>query len=138
MVKEYKDKVWIGTEYFCNEGDEMWKMSDKQFTDMAISELKTIGILGEDSKIELTHVERVKKAYPAYFDTYKDIDKLKEYINQIDGLLCVGRNGQHHYNNMDHSMLTAFTAVDIIKNKPGVTKEDLWNINAEKEYHEEK
>lgn len=138
MVKDCKNKVWIGTEYFCNEGDSMWTMKDSDFADMAIKELKDIGLLSDASKIELTHVERVKKAYPAYFDTYEDIDKLQSYLNNIDGLLCIGRNGQHHYNNMDHSMLTAFTAVDIIEGKAGVTKDDLWNVNAEKEYHEEK
>src|SRR5699024_6953136 len=109
-----------------------------EFSSLAIRELKKIGLISNETKIEMTHVERVKKAYPAYFDTYAEIDKLQEYLNGIDGLLCVGRNGQHHYNNMDHSMLTAFTAVDIIEGKAGVTKEDLWNVNAEKEYHEEK
>lgn len=138
MLKDVKNKVWIGTEYFCNEGDNLWNMQNVEFSSLAIRELKKIGLISNETRIEMTHVERVKKAYPAYFDTYAEIDKLQEYLNGIDGLLCVGRNGQHHYNNMDHSMLTAFTAVDIIEGKDGVTKEDLWNVNAEKEYHEEK
>ena len=138
MLNDVKNKVWIGTEYFCNEGDNLWSMQNVEFSSLAIRELKKIGLINKETKIEMTHVERVKKAYPAYFDTYAEIDKLQEYLSGIDGLLCVGRNGQHHYNNMDHSMLTAFTAVDIIEGKDGVTKEDLWNVNAEKEYHEEK
>lgn len=138
MLKDVKNKVWIGTEYFCNEGDNLWNMQNVEFSSLAIRELKKIGLISDETRIEMTHVERVKKAYPAYFDTYAKIDKLQEYLNSIDGLLCIGRNGQHHYNNMDHSMLTAFTAVDIIEGKDGVTKEDLWNVNAEKEYHEEK
>ena len=80
---------------------------------------------------------KVKKAYPAYFGTYAEFDKVREYLDTIDNLYCVGRNGQHRYNNMDHSMLTAMEAVSIIKS--GKTdKETLWNVNTEKEYHEQK
>ena len=84
-----------------------------------------------------THVERVKKAYPAYFDTYNEMDKLIEYLDTIENLYCVGRNGQHRYNNMDHSMVTAFETVkNIISGKK--TKENIWSVNTEKEYHETK
>lgn len=85
----------------------------------------------------MTHVERVKKAYPAYFDTYKNMEDIQSRLNSINGLLCIGRNGQHRYNNMDHSMITAFKAVDILVGKAGVTKNDLWNVNTEKQYHEQ-
>jgi UDP-galactopyranose mutase len=80
------------------------------------------------------HREKIKKAYPAYFDTYKDIDKLIEYVNTFDNLYCIGRNGQHRYNNMDHSMLTAIKAVDSILNN--TNKKDIWNVNIEQDYHE--
>ena len=84
-----------------------------------------------------SHRERVQKAYPAYFDTYNQIDCVIDYINDIDNLYCIGRNGQHRYNNMDHSMATAFEAADaIINNKHD--KSAIWNVNTEKEYHEEK
>ncbi len=84
-----------------------------------------------------SHRARIKKAYPAYFDTYVDFDKLINYFNHIDNLYCVGRNGQHRYNNMDHSMVTSFETVkNIISGKK--TKENIWNVNTEKEYHEEK
>lgn len=138
MVKDYKNTVWIGTEYFCNEGDNLWSMTDEQFTELAVSELQKIGLLDKNADIKLSHVEHVKKAYPAYFDTYDHIKDIQDWINSQDGLMCIGRNGQHHYNNMDHSMLTAFTAVDIINGADGVKKQDLWEVNAEKEYHEEK
>ena len=78
---------------------------------------------------------RIKKAYPAYFDTYKDFDKVKAYLDGFDNLYCVGRNGQHRYNNMDHSMVTAFEAVDnIIKHRSD--NENIWAVNTEKSYHE--
>jgi UDP-galactopyranose mutase len=84
-----------------------------------------------------SHREKVKKAYPAYFDTYSEIDKLIEYLNTFENLYCVGRNGQHRYNNMDHSMVTAIEAVKNIKQ--GITARDnIWNVNTEKEYHEVK
>ena len=78
----------------------------------------------------------VKKAYPAYFGTYENFDVVKNYLNEIDNLYCVGRNGQHRYNNMDHSMATAMVCVDAILN--GKDKSELWDVNTEKEYHEEK
>ena len=79
----------------------------------------------------------MQKAYPAYFDTYDDIDQVIEYLNTFENLYCVGRNGQHRYNNMDHSMATAFEAVSNIVN--GVKdKTNVWNVNTEQEYHEEK
>jgi protoporphyrinogen oxidase len=83
------------------------------------------------------HVERVKKAYPAYFDTYDEMDKLVRYLDSIDNLYCVGRNGQHRYNNIDHSMCTSFEAVKNIINGTR-TRENIWSVNTEKEYHEAK
>ena len=82
-------------------------------------------------------VKRVKKAYPAYFDTYNEIDKVISYLNGFENLFCVGRNGQHRYNNMDHSMLTAIYTANAIKNSSS-DKELIWNVNTEKEYHEQK
>ena len=81
-------------------------------------------------------MEKVKKAYPAYFDTYKDIDSVREYLSSFDNLYCVGRNGQHRYNNIDHSMVTSFEAVRCILSGNG-NKEAVWNVNTEQEYHEQ-
>jgi len=136
LVKNPEETVWIGLEYFCNESDEYWNMSDEEFVKLAIKELEDKKII--DSKDVLdTHREKVKKAYPAYFDTYENFDKVIEYLNKFSNLYCVGRNGQHRYNNMDHSMATSFEAVKNIKQ--GIeTKDNIWNVNTEKEYHEEK
>ena len=74
---------------------------------------------------------------PAYFDTYAEMDKVIKYLDGFENLYCIGRNGQHRYNNMDHSMMTAFeTADNILSGKK--TKENIWNVNTEKEYHETK
>lgn len=134
LVKDVQNKVWIGLEYTCLEGDKYWKISDNDFINFAIDELVFMNMISRE-QIEDAHCEKVKKAYPAYFDTYKDIDKLINYLNQIDNLYCIGRNGQHHYNNMDHSILTAFEAVNNIENEIK-TKDNIWNVNTEKEYHE--
>lgn len=137
MVKDPEHKIWIGLEYFCTEGDAFWNMSESECVDMAVNELKEMGVIDEDAKISDSHREKVKKAYPAYFDTYSEIDKLIKYLNEIDNLFCVGRNGQHRYNNMDHSMVTSFEAVNNILN--GIhDKSNIWNVNTEKEYHERK
>ena len=91
----------------------------------------------EKNNILDSHREKVKKAYPAYFDTYSRMDELIKYLDSFENLYCIGRNGQHRYNNMDHSMVTAFEAVKNIKNGTK-DKSNIWNVNTEKEYHEEK
>lgn len=136
MVENPLENVWLGLEYFCKEGDEYWTMPEEEFCRFAINELEKMGIVDAENVLDF-HCERVKKAYPAYFDTYSEMDTLIEYLNEIDNLYCVGRNGQHRYNNMDHSMATAFEAVKCIKTKNS-DKKSIWNVNTEKEYHEEK
>ena len=136
MLADPENTVWIGLEYFCKEGDEFWNMSEEECVRFGISELRKIGVINEQTKILESCRERVEKAYPAYFDTYARMDELVQYLNKIGNLLCVGRNGQHRYNNMDHSMVTAFVAADVIRGK--ATREALWNVNTEKAYHEEK
>jgi protoporphyrinogen oxidase len=95
-----------------------------------------MGIINNDDVIDY-HQEKIKKAYPAYFDTYNEIHKLRTYLNKFDNLYCIGRNGQHRYNNMDHSMMTAFETVKNILNNIK-SKDNIWNVNVEKSYHEEK
>ena len=128
-------KVWIGLEYFCYETDDLWKMEDEALKRFAIAEVAKIGIL-DASAVTDGHVVRVPKTYPAYFGTYSRFDELREFTDSFENLFLVGRNGMHKYNNQDHSMLTAMTAVDgIIVGH--VDKSGLWNINTEQEYHEE-
>lgn len=135
MIKDLDNTIWIGLEYFVSEGDEYWTMPDEQFTNFAVDEIVSMGLIDSPKDVMDSHVERVKKAYPAYFDTYKEIDTLVDYLKTIDNLYCVGRNGQHRYNNIDHSMVTSFEAVKNIVN--GISnKDNVWNVNTEKEYHE--
>ena len=135
MVEDPEHKVWVGLEYFCSEGDKMWTAKDDEFIKLAISELVKIGVIESDKNVLDSTIIHVKKAYPAYFGTYAEFDKVKEYLNGFGNLWCVGRNGQHRYNNMDHSMVTSMVACDEIIN--GITdKTELWSVNTEKEYHE--
>ncbi len=136
MVSDPEKYMWIGLEYFCNEGDEMWNMADGDFIAFAISELEKINVL-EPGVVRDSVRIKVKKAYPAYFGAYSEFDKVRTYLDSIENLWCIGRNGQHRYNNMDHSMLTAIEAVRAIK-RGSTDKKDVWNVNTEKEYHEEK
>ncbi len=130
------DTVWVGLEYFCNEGDAFWTMSDDAFAAFAIDELSKIGIIDQNDVLDRT-VIRAPKAYPAYFGSYDRFDLLKDFFCRIQNLFLVGRNGMHKYNNQDHSMLTAMTAVDNIIQ--GVTsKDNIWQVNTEQDYHEEK
>ena len=137
MVKNVDGTVWIGLEYFCKEGDDFWNMSDQETTDFAIKELTRMGIINGPADVLDSHRERVVKAYPAYFDTYAQMPELVKWLDSFGNLYCVGRNGQHHYNNQDHSMATSMEAVANIKS--GRTdKTNVWNVNTEKSYHEEK
>ena len=136
MVKDLEHTVWIGLEYFVNEGDEFWNMTEEAFSKFGVDEMVKLGLIDSADEVLDSHMERVKKAYPAYFDTYDEMDTLIEYLNTIPNLYCVGRNGQHRYNNIDHSMVTSFEAVKNILS--GATdKSNIWNVNTEKEYHEE-
>lgn len=134
MVKDPENTVWLGLEYFCNEGDELWNKSEDEFIHLAKDELVKIGIIEEGSVLD-AHQVKVKKAYPAYFGSYNEFEKVKNFLNSIENLYCIGRNGQHRYNNMDHSMLTAIEAVNNIKNHIA-DKNNIWAINVEKSYHE--
>lgn len=137
MVKDPEHTVWVGLEYFCSEGDAFWSMDSQACTELAIGELIKIGMLKSRGDVLDSHHERVQKAYPAYFDSYEHMDTLIQYLDQFPNLYCVGRNGQHRYNNMDHSMATAFEAVGTLSS--GRTdKRNIWSVNTEKEYHEEK
>ena len=135
LVKDPKHTVWLGLEYFCNQGDKFWHMADNQIAEIAIKEAIESNIIINKTDVIDFHVERVEKAYPAYFDTYSQINDLRAYLDAIPNLFLVGRNGQHRYNNLDHSMCTSFEAVKNIMN--GTTdKSNIWNVNTEKEYHE--
>ena len=134
LVKEYEEKMFIGLEYFCNEGDELWTMNDKEFIEMAIEELVKIDIIEQEAVLDATRV-KIQKAYPAYFGSYSELSKVRTFLDSIENLYCLGRNGQHRYNNMDHSMMTAMVAVGNIKN--GIKeKKAIWEVNTETEYHE--
>lgn len=136
LLRDPERSVWLGLEYFCREDDDCWNLSAEHWKRKGISELVSMGVLSADAAVSDFHVEKVRKAYPAYFDTYSRIDGLIHYLNSIENLYCIGRNGQHRYNNMDHSMATAFEAVRHILH--GGEKSAVWNVNTEREYHEER
>jgi len=131
-----QNNVWIGLEYFCNEGDELWNKPDADFIKFAISELAKIDIIEEGDVLDSTIV-KVKKAYPAYFGSYSEFSTVRKFTDSIENLFLIGRNGMHKYNNQDHSMLTAMVAVENVVNNV-VSKDNIWGVNTEQEYHETK
>jgi protoporphyrinogen oxidase len=137
LVANPEGTVWLGLEYFCNEGDALWTKTDDEFAADAIKEMVELGLINNIHEVLDFHVERVKKAYPAYFDTYSEINVLRTWLDTIPNLYCIGRNGQHRYNNIDHSMCTAFRAVEVLLDGSS-DKTKLWNVNTEHEYHESK
>jgi len=129
------DSIWLGLEYFCDAGDDLWSMQDSVFVDFAAKELEKIGMIDRHDVIDGT-VVRVPKAYPAYFGEYREFGRIREYLDTFANLYPVGRNGMHRYNNQDHSMLAASAAVSAILDG-GNGKSAIWDINTEDEYHEE-
>jgi protoporphyrinogen oxidase len=125
--------VWLGLEYFCDQGDDLWAMEDEQFLDFAGGELEKIGLIERKDVIGGT-LARLPSAYPAYFGAYNQFGDLRNYLDRFSNLYPIGRNGMHRYNNQDHSMLTANAAVDSITRR--APKQDIWNINTEASYHE--
>jgi protoporphyrinogen oxidase len=136
MVQDPKH-VWIGLEYFCYEGDALWNRSDEDLKQLGKEEMVKIGMIDAKAVVDAT-VIRMPKTYPAYFgEAYEKFDEMRAWVDKIPNLFLIGRNGMHRYNNQDHSMLTAMTAVDnIIAGR--VDKTNLWEVNTEKEYHETK
>ena len=134
MVDDVTKHVWIGLEYFCSEGDWMWKMEDDAFIGMATKELRQIGVLGADEPVRKSVRIKVKKAYPAYFGSYAQFGKVRGWLDGFSNLYCIGRNGQHRYNNMDHSMLCGMEAVRVLLD--GADRSAVWSVNTEEEYHE--
>ena len=126
--------IWLGLEYFCREGDDLWSMNDSRFIDFAAGELERIGLISRRDVIDGTLV-RVPKAYPAYFGPYGEFGKVRAYLDKFSNLYPVGRNGMHRYNNQDHSMVAANRAVDSILNH-GRGKAEIWDVNTDNEYHE--
>jgi protoporphyrinogen oxidase len=127
------DKACVGLEFFCFAGDDLWTMSDDDLVELAASELEQLG-LAERSKVERGFVTRVPKAYPIYDTDYAErVATIRGWLEGIENLQQVGRNGLHRYNNSDHSMLTAMRAVD---NLLAGAHHDIWEVNAESVYHE--
>ncbi len=137
LLKDPENTVLVGLEYFCTEGDAFWNQSEEDFVRQGIAEMLRIGLIRDASDVLDTHAVKIKKAYPAYFDTYSEMDTLVQYLDSIENLYCIGRNGQHRYNNMDHSMMTALEAVRCILSGSS-DRSPIWKVNTEKEYHEEK
>jgi protoporphyrinogen oxidase len=130
------ERVWLGLEYFCNEGDDLWRLPDGEMVALTIDELARIGFIDQEMVVDSV-VIRVPKAYPAYLGTYGEFASIRNYTDRIYNLFLVGRNGMHRYNNMDHSMLAAMTAVELfLAGKPD--KATIWSVNAESDYHERK
>jgi protoporphyrinogen oxidase len=127
-------KISLGVEYFCNQ-DDLWNLPDAELQALAIRELEQIDLIEGKDVIGAT-VNRVPKAYPAYFGAYAEFGIIRSHVDAIENLFLVGRNGMHRYNNQDHSMLTAKAAVDNIVSGR-VDKKAIWDINVDDEYHEQ-
>jgi protoporphyrinogen oxidase len=128
--------IWLGLEYFAREDDDLWALSETELETLAKTELEAIGLIDPADALD-AHVVRAPKAYPAYFGAYERFGELRAYLDSLENLYLIGRNGMHRYNNQDHSMLAARIAVEgILAGR--VDREKLWGVNAEQDYHEEK
>ncbi len=129
------DRVWVGLEFFCAEGDELWSSADHDMIELAKREMQQIGMADPDECIDAV-VLRMPKAYPGYYGAYEHFDEVRAFLDSIENLFCVGRNGMHRYNNQDHSMLSAKRAVEAIF-AGSTDKSAIWAVNIDDAYHEE-
>jgi len=136
MVADRTHTVWIGLEYFVNQGDALWRTRDDELVKLGTGELEKIGFIQKDDVLDGC-VLRMPKAYPAYVGTYERLDVVQKWASSIPNLFLIGRNGMHRYNNQDHSMLTAMMAVDNIL-EGRTDHSNLWQVNVDMVYHEEK
>jgi protoporphyrinogen oxidase len=127
--------VWIGMEYFCQEGDALSSMSDAELERLGIAEMRRLRLADAADHLDSV-VIRMPKAYPGYYGSYARFDELRRYLDAFPNLFLVGRNGMHRYNNQDHSMLSAKKAVEAIV-AGSSDKSAIWGINIDDEYHEE-
>jgi len=126
-------KTSLGLEYFCTEGDDLWRMTETELIELGKREMEQIGLLKAAEVVDGA-VVRQRKAYPVYNGTYAQyLATIKAYLASFGNLQTVGRNGLHKYNNQDHSMLTAMLAV---RNLLG-EQHDVWSVNTDRSYHEE-
>jgi protoporphyrinogen oxidase len=124
---------FIGLEYFTTRGDALWELSDEALIDLGTSEARTIGLFSPD-EVRAGTVVRMPRAYPVYDGEYEQhLHTLRGWLDRMENLFTVGRNGLHRYNNQDHSMLTALYAV---RNLAGARR-DVWTVNEEASFHEE-
>ncbi len=128
-------QCFVGMEYMCFEGDELWGKSDEEFREFGVAELEKLGFIRREDILG-THIARIKKAYPSYSGAYSEFGVVREFLDSLPNLYVCGRNGMHRYNNMDHSMLSAFEVANCILGKSD--KSAVWSVNTEESYHESK
>mgnify|MGYP001474814806 CR=1 FL=1 len=134
--------VWIGMEYFCREGDELWSRPDSALLAFAVGELAALG-LADPADLLDGLVLRTPKAYPGYYGSYGQFGVIRDFTDSIPNLFLIGRNGMHRYNNQDHSMLTArYAAEAILADWPNgrdgpASKRAIWEVNIDDDYHEQ-
>ncbi len=126
--------VWIGMEYFCQEGDGLWSRTDGALLELGCGELEKLGLAHRSDFLDGL-VLRVPKAYPGYYGSYSQFSTIRDFTDSISNLFLIGRNGMHRYNNQDHSMLTARLAVEAIL-AGSADKRAIWDVNVDDDYHE--
>jgi len=137
LVRDPQHTVWVGLEYTCSESDWIWQAKRSEAVEMAKEELIKLGLIDKRERILGGTLIKTPKTYPAYFGSYRHFPKIRSYLDKFPNLYPMGRNGMHHYNNQDHSMLTAMEAVKNIREKR-TDKANIWEVNTESDYHEEK
>ena len=135
LVKD-PETVWIGMEFFCREGDDLWTMTDEALRRLGVDEMRQLRLAAPEDCLDGV-VIRMPKAYPGYYGTYARFDELRTWLDGFPNLFLIGRNGMHRYNNQDHSMLSAKLAAEAIVSG-STDKSALWAVNIDDEYHEQK
>ena len=131
-----ENDVLLELEYYCDEGDALWGSTDSDLLEQAVADLSQWGICKTGSTPSGVLIKRIPDAYPVYSGAYSALPRVRNWADGIENLLCIGRNGQHRYNNMDHSVMVGMNAARILLDHPH-EKGWIWDPVGDETYLEE-
>ena len=134
MLKGHNDTILM-LEYWSNDGDKFWDLPDDEVLSLAKKEIYATSLVPAGS-VQDGKVIKLHRSYPVYAKDYnRHLKVVQKGIDDVEGLVCIGRNGSFKYNNQDHSILMGILAAE---NLTGVAAHDLWSVNTDYDYQEGK
>ena len=105
------DLTSLPVEYFAFKTDAIWSSKDDDLANSTVDFIeKEFGFFGRKEVLGW-EVKRVENAYPIWQVGYRQpLQKVFDFLEKLENLHLIGRNGRHRYNLMDHSLETGILA----------------------------